>query len=84
MGTSVLVTYATRYGSTQEIAEAVAAPLWEGELAVDIQTLLAVRTLRATLSRTLKDAQHILVRHREALRRVQRRNARVKQSHTRR
>jgi hypothetical protein len=37
MSASVLVAYTTRYGSTQEVAEAIAATLRERELAVDIQ-----------------------------------------------
>jgi flavorubredoxin len=36
MSASVLVAYATRYGSTQEVAEAVAATLREGGLEVDV------------------------------------------------
>ncbi len=45
MSTSVLVGYATRYGSTQEIAEAVAATLREHGLAADIKPMSEVRTL---------------------------------------
>ena len=37
MSGSVLVTYATRFGSTQEIAEAVAATLRERGLEADIR-----------------------------------------------
>jgi menaquinone-dependent protoporphyrinogen oxidase len=37
MSTSVLVAYATRYGSTQEVAQTVAATLREGGLVVDIR-----------------------------------------------
>ena len=45
MSASVLVAYATRYGSTQEVAEAVAATLRERRLAVDIEPMRQVRTL---------------------------------------
>jgi len=45
MSSSVLVGYATRYGSTPEVAEAVAAALRESGLSVDIQLLPEVRTL---------------------------------------
>ncbi|MBN2003140.1 MAG: flavodoxin domain-containing protein [Anaerolineae bacterium] len=42
---TILVTYATRYGSTQEVAEKIAATLREGGLAVDVQPVKQVRTL---------------------------------------
>jgi menaquinone-dependent protoporphyrinogen oxidase len=77
MSTSVLVAYATRYGSTQEVAEAVAATLRERGLAVDIGPMREVRTLdqyhAVVLGAPLymfhwhKDALHFLARHREAL-----------------
>lgn len=46
MTASVLVTYATRYGSTKEVAEAVAATLAENGLAVDIQPFKNVKSLK--------------------------------------
>jgi len=77
MSTSILVTYATRYGSTQEVAEAVAATLREYELAVDIQPMREVRTLAGYSAVVLgaplfmfrwhEDALRFLSRHREAL-----------------
>ena len=77
MSTSVLVAYATRYDSTQEVAEAVAATLRERGLEVDIQPMRKVRTLegyRAVvlgaalyIGRWHKDARRFLSRHREAL-----------------
>ena len=77
MSTSVLVAYATRYGSTQEVAEAIAATLRECGLAVDIQPVQDVRTLDqysvVLLGAPLymfhwhKDALHFLARHRETL-----------------
>ena len=45
MSASVLVGYATRYGSTQKAAEALAATLREQGLEVDIQSTRKVRTL---------------------------------------
>jgi menaquinone-dependent protoporphyrinogen oxidase len=77
MSTSVLVGYATRYGSTQEVAEAVAATLRECGLAVDLQPLRQVRTLAGYnavvvgaalyMFRWHKDARRFLSRHRQAL-----------------
>jgi menaquinone-dependent protoporphyrinogen oxidase len=77
MSTSVLVGYATRYGSTQEVAEAVAATLLECGLAVDIQPVRDVRSLAdygavvlgapLYMYRWHKDARRFLSRHREAL-----------------
>ena len=77
MSASVVVAYATRYGSTQEVAEAIAATLRERGLAVDIQPMRAVRTLDQYRAVVLgaplymfhwhKDARRFLSRHREAL-----------------
>jgi menaquinone-dependent protoporphyrinogen oxidase len=77
MSSSVLVGYATRYGSTQEVAEAVAAALREGGLEVDLQPMRQVRTLAGYGAVVLgaplfmfhwhKDALRFLARHREAL-----------------
>jgi menaquinone-dependent protoporphyrinogen oxidase len=77
MSDSILVAYATRYGSTQEVAEAVAATLRERGLEVDLQPVRKVRTLegyRAVvlgaplyIGRWHKDAQRFLSLHREAL-----------------
>lgn len=77
MSDRVLVAYATRYGSTQEVAEAVAATLREGGLEVDIQPMREVRTLdeyRAVvlgaplyIGKWPKDAHRFLARHQQAL-----------------
>lgn len=77
MSDSILVAYATRYGSTQEVAEAVAATLRESGLEVEIQPMRKVRTLASYRTVVLgapiyigslhKDAQHFLSQHREAL-----------------
>jgi menaquinone-dependent protoporphyrinogen oxidase len=45
MSAKVLVGYVTRYGSTQEVAEAVAAALREGGLEAKVESLKTVRTL---------------------------------------
>jgi menaquinone-dependent protoporphyrinogen oxidase len=45
VSTLVFVGYATRYGSTQEVAEAIAETLREGGLTVDIRPLREVHTL---------------------------------------
>jgi menaquinone-dependent protoporphyrinogen oxidase len=77
MSDSILVAYATRYGSTQQVAEQVAATLRERGLEVDLEPVRQVRTLegyRAVvvgaplyIGRWLKDARRFLARHREAL-----------------
>jgi len=77
MSASVLVAYATRYGSTQEVAEAIAATLRERGLQSDLQRLHDVRTLEGHdavvmgaplfMFRWHKDARAFLARHREAL-----------------
>ena len=45
MSASVLVAYATRYGSTQEVAETVAATLRKSGLEVDLQPIRQVRSI---------------------------------------
>jgi len=77
MSNSILVTYATRYGSTQEVAEAVAAALREAGLQVELTPVKKVRpgdSYRAVLlgaplyiGSLLKDAQRFLEKNREAL-----------------
>jgi len=77
MAGSVLVAYATRYGSTREVAEAVAAAMRDGGLEVDIQPIRQVRTLAGYSAVVLgaplfmfrwhKDALRFLSRHRQAL-----------------
>lgn len=77
MSDPVLVAYATRYGSTQEVAEAVAATLREQGLAVDLQPIRDVRALDGYcavvlgapyyMGRWHKDALQFLARHREPL-----------------
>jgi len=77
MSDSILVAYATRYGSTQEVAEAVAATLRDSGLEVDLEPVGKVRTLagyRAVvlgaplyIGRWHKDAQRFLSQHQETL-----------------
>lgn len=74
---SVLVGFASGYGSIQEVAEAIATTLREGRLAVDIQPVRVVRTLTAYEAVVLgaplfmfhwhKEAINFLSRHRGAL-----------------
>jgi menaquinone-dependent protoporphyrinogen oxidase len=77
MPASVLVAHATRYGSTREVAEAVAATLRERRWEVDLRPAREVRSLEGYsavvlgtalyMFRLHKDARHFLTRHREAL-----------------
>lgn len=77
MSTSILVGYASRSGSTQEVAEVIAATLRERGLPVTCQPLRAVRSLDGYTAvvigaplymfRWHKDAKHFLSRHRQAL-----------------
>ena len=77
MSSSILVGYATKYGSTQEVAEAVAAALREGGQAVDCQPAKNVRSLdgygAVVLGAPLymfhwhKDAKRFLSRHQQVL-----------------
>jgi menaquinone-dependent protoporphyrinogen oxidase len=77
MSDSILVTYASRYGSTQEVAEAVAATLRDSGLEADLQPMRNVGTLagyRAVvlgmplyIGRWHKDARRFLSLHQEAL-----------------
>ena len=77
MSDSILVTYATRYGSTQEVAEAVAAALQEAGLQVELQPVKKARpgdSYRAVvlgaplyIGSLLKEAQRFLEQNREGL-----------------
>lgn len=77
MSTSILVGYATSYGSTQEVAEAISATLRESGLPVEIKPLREVRTLAGYGAVVMgaplimfhwhKDALSFLSRHRKAL-----------------
>ena len=77
MQKKILIAYATRTGSTQEVAEAVAVTLCESGLEVDIQPMRNVRTLKGYGAVVLgaplymfhwhKDALSFLSRYREVL-----------------
>ncbi len=67
MSASVLVGYATKYGSTQEVAEAIAATLREGGLPVDCQPVNKVRTLHGYGAVVLGAPLYINAWHKDAL-----------------
>ncbi|UCH11807.1 MAG: flavodoxin domain-containing protein [Fidelibacterota bacterium] len=77
MDQQVLVAYASKYGSTQEVAEAVAEVLRGRGLEVDLQHMPEVRSLARYdafvlgaplyMFRWHKDARRFLSRHRKAL-----------------
>lgn len=80
MSIEILVAYATRYGSTREVAEAVATTFRDEGLQVAIkpaQQVVALNGYRAIvlgaplyLGAWHKDALHLLARHREALQKM--------------
>ena len=73
----ILAAYGTKYGSTQEVAEAVAAALGESGITVDVQQAREVRSLveydavvlgaPLYMYRWHKDAHNFLKRHRKSL-----------------
>lgn len=77
MPTTTLVAYATRYGSTQEVAEKIAAALREHGLAVELAPVRSVRALDTYsavvlgaplyIGRLHKDARQFLAGHRDML-----------------
>jgi menaquinone-dependent protoporphyrinogen oxidase len=77
---SVLVAYATRSGSTREVAEAVAAALRDGGVEVDLQPMRNVQTLSGYrmlilgaplyMFRWHKDAMAFLSKYKEATKRM--------------
>ncbi len=77
MAAFILVAYATKHGSTQEVAEAIAATLREHALEVEVQPASEVRALDSYGAVVLgaplynghwhKEASHFLKRHRTAL-----------------
>ncbi|MGB9928247.1 MAG: flavodoxin domain-containing protein [Methanosarcina sp.] len=77
MQTKVLVAYATRYGSTQEVAQAIADTLRECGLEVDLEPMRKIKTLEGYTGVVFgaplyimhwnKDAHNFLSQHREAL-----------------
>jgi menaquinone-dependent protoporphyrinogen oxidase len=67
MPEKVLVAYATRYGSTQEVAEVVAATLTERGFAVDLQVLREVRKLEGYQAVVLGAPLFMFHWHKDAL-----------------
>lgn len=77
MSNSILVGYATRYGSTQQVAEAIAETLRTRGLTVEFRPLRAVQTLAGFSAVVMgaplymfhwhKDALNFLSRYRDAL-----------------
>jgi menaquinone-dependent protoporphyrinogen oxidase len=77
MPNKILVTYATRYGSTQEVAETIAKTLREGGLEIDIRPMKDVKTLSSYsavvmgaplyIGKWHVDAHHFLSQHQESL-----------------
>jgi menaquinone-dependent protoporphyrinogen oxidase len=77
MQTRVLVAYSSKYGSTQEVAEAIAETLRENGLKVDLEPVKEVKSLEEYTAvllgaplymlHWLKDVRSFLSRHREAL-----------------
>jgi len=78
---SILIAYATRYGSTQEVAEAIAATLHERGLEVELQPVQKVRTLEGYGAVVLGAPLYMFHWHKDALRFIsQHRKALEKQS----
>lgn len=67
MNQRILVTYASKYGSTQEVAEAVAATLGEGGLSVDVRPAQKVHTLKGYGAVVLGAAIYYGVLHKDAV-----------------
>jgi menaquinone-dependent protoporphyrinogen oxidase len=67
MSAKVLVGYATQYGSTKEVADAIASTLREAGLEVDLQPLSKVRTLESYSAVVLGAPLLMFHWHRDAL-----------------
>ncbi len=77
MSTTILVTFASKYGSTREVADAVAGTLAEHGLRVEVRPVAEVATLERYagvvlgsglyMGRAHRDARRFLKRHRRAL-----------------
>jgi menaquinone-dependent protoporphyrinogen oxidase len=68
MDPMVLVTYATRRGSTEEVAQAIAEALREGGLAVEVLPLKEVRSLTNYSAVALAAALYMFRLHKDARR----------------
>ena len=77
MSTSVLITYASSYGSTQEVAEVIATTLRDQGVEIDLRPIREVRTLAGYSAVVLgaplymfhwhKDARRFLARYQSVL-----------------
>ena len=77
MSALTLVTYATRYGSTHEVADTIAATLQKNDMAVDVLPMQEVRSLEGYhavvmgapifIGKWHKEAHRFLARHQEDL-----------------
>ena len=77
---SILLAYATRFGSTQEVAETIASTLSEAGLEVDLQPMQEIKSLdryHAVVlgaaiynARWNADAHHFVAQHRESFSQV--------------
>ena len=67
MNKKVLVAYASRYGSTQEVAEAIAGVLREKGLNVDLQPMRKVRTTEGNDGVVLGAAFYFGLWHKDAI-----------------
>ncbi len=68
MHRSILVAYATRYGSTQEVAEAVASELREAGVEVEIRPLREVKSLDDYRAIVVGAALYMYKWHKDAIR----------------
>lgn len=68
MSTSILITYASSYGSTQEVAEDIAATLRNQGVEVDLQPVRAVRTLNGCRAVVLGAPLYMIHWHTDARR----------------
>ena len=66
MSARILLAYATRYGSTQQVAEAIANKLRESGLVVDLEPMRQVRTLAGYGAVVLGAPLYVLHWHKEA------------------
>ena len=68
MSNTVLLAYATKYGSTREIAEAMAAALEAQKIHVDLQPAAKVRSLESCQAVVLGAPLYMFKWHKDALR----------------
>jgi menaquinone-dependent protoporphyrinogen oxidase len=67
MSASILVGYATQYGSTQEVAEAIAAALRDGGLVAEVRPLKEVRSLTEYSAVVMGASLYMYHWHKDAL-----------------